>query len=99
MEALKRRRAELKRECKLATKDQKLLAAKRQRLLKARVGYCDLNSLARNSEAWQAAKGLSAADLQLLLNRAQGGPTADHMSGQTYFSSSVCCRCWWRRGP
>ena len=34
MENLKRRRAELKRESKQAAKDQKLLAAKRQRLLK-----------------------------------------------------------------
>ena len=64
MEALKRRRAELKRECKLATKDQKLLAAKRQRLLKARVGYCDLNSLAQNSEAWQTANGVQDALLR-----------------------------------
>ena len=33
---------------------------------------CDLTLLARNEQTWQAAKGLSAADLQLLLNRAEG---------------------------
>lgn len=71
MENLKRRRAELKRESKQAAKDQKLLAAKRQRLLKVYRGYCQrpLNHIV---PTWQAAKGLSAADLQLLLQRAQG---------------------------
>ena len=71
MENLKRRRAELKRDAKQAAKDQKLLAAKRQRLLKVYPGYCQfpLNHIV---PTWQAAKGLSAADLQLLLQRAQG---------------------------
>ncbi|CAJ1388722.1 unnamed protein product, partial [Effrenium voratum] len=48
MEALKRRRGELKRQCRQAARDSKVLAKKRQRLL-------------------QAAKNLSAEDLQLLL--------------------------------
>lgn len=71
MENLKRRRAELKRDAKQAAKDQKLLAAKRQRLLKVYPGYCQ-SPLNHIVPTWQAAKGLSAADLQLLLQRAQG---------------------------
>eukprot|EP00435_Cladocopium_sp_Y103_P012491 s4853_g3.t1 len=65
MENLKRRRVELKRQSKQAAKDQKLLAAKRQRLLKA--------MLQEVSGVDSAAKGLSADDLQLLLQRAQQG--------------------------
>ena len=41
MEALKRRRGELKRQCRQAARDSKVLAKKRQRLLQAGCGQVD----------------------------------------------------------
>lgn len=83
MQDLKQRRETLKRQCKNAAKEQKLLDAKRRRLLKAEsiqprscLAFFGVHVYQAFClfflKAMQAAKGLSAEDLQLLLNRAQG---------------------------